>query len=126
MLVQDIPGECKFEVGSTVTVITSLAEEKCLNRSRKQSHTGKNFSDCKVSKSTQGVFCGIVLEETVINLRQDTLWEINEHKENQSSSKRDKHLLILSLLKPSLPFRAGQIVWIMVDQITAIITANHQ
>lgn len=106
LLVKDIPCECKFEAGSTVTVVTSMGEKASCKR--------------KTSKGIQGIFHGIVLEETVIHLQQDSLQELYGYKDNTSPSKRNKHLLVLSLLRPSPPFMAGQIVWIMVDQITAI------
>ncbi|QJW47281.1 hypothetical protein HA075_16705 [bacterium BFN5] len=124
MLVKDIPCECKFEAGSTVTVVTSIGEERCLNRCKKDSHTSKKFCHGKISRGTQGVFHGIVLEETVIHLHQDRLQEMHGFWKNKLPSEKDKHVLVLSLLKPSPPFMAGQIVWIMVDQITAIDAAD--
>lgn len=74
---------------------------------------------------TRGIFHGIVLEETVIYLHQGRPREIHGFCDNQSPPKRDKHLLVLSLLKPSPPFIAGQIVRIVVDQITAIDTNDR-
>lgn len=125
MLVKDIPCECKFEAGSRVTVVTSIGEEISHSRCKKHSHTGKKSCHGKISRGTQGVFHGIVLEETVIHLHQDKLQEMYGGWENRSSSKKDKHLLVLSLLKPSPPFIAGQIVRIVVDQITAIDTNDR-
>jgi hypothetical protein len=125
LLVKDIPCECKFEAGSTVTVVTSIGEEISRSRCKKHSHTGKQSCHGKISRGTQGVFHGIVLEETVIYLHQGRPREIHGFWHNQSAPKRDKHLLVLSLLKPSPPFIAGQIVRIVVDQITAIDTNDH-
>lgn len=138
------PGGFKFDFGSTVTVLTSVAGEDY----------GKNINSL-------GTFTGVVLDETHIKIKRDTKhisismdgieelqdgcdsgysddsegydsecdeecceWHGSEdecdYEENDHCEvKKPGRFLVLSLTCPSFPFSPGQIVWINIDQIVA-------
>jgi hypothetical protein len=81
----------------------------------------KDSKECKESKDhkdlgdSEGIFTGIILDETELKLRQD-----ERMAKPPIEATEEEQFLVLSLTKPSTPFSAGQIVWIRVDEIVAL------
>jgi len=104
-------------------------------------HKDKDTKDHKEHKEhndhvefgdAEGIFTGVVLDETDIDLNRDA-GKYHQAKEDEKKKdkppltvKEEERFLVLSLLKPSPPFSAGQIVWINVQQIVALTIINSK
>lgn len=153
MSVWEIPNGLKLEPGSAVKVVTIVADQEKHRGHKKYKDDHKDFKehkdkdeikdhkdhkdkdkdkDHKDNKDhidfgdVEGIFTGVVLDETDIDLHRDA-GKYQQAKEDGKKKdkpplnvKEDERFLVLSLLKPSPPFSAGQIVWINVEQIVAL------
>ena len=160
----EIPHGLKLEPGSAVKVVTIVADQEKHRGHKKHKDDHKDFKDFKEHKDkddfndqkdhkckdvkdhkddkdhkdfgdVEGVFTGVVLDETEIDLHRDagkypSSKEDGEKKDKPPKPplhvKEEERFLVLSLLKPSPPFSAGQIVWINVEQIVALTIINSK
>lgn len=157
----EIPHGLKLEPGSAIKVVTIVADQEKHRGHKKYKDDHKDFKDLKEHKDkddskeqkdhkckdvkdhkddkehkdfgdVEGIFTGVVLDETEIDLHCD-LGKYRETKEDEKKKdksplhvKEEERFLVLSLLKPSPPFSAGQIVWISVEQIVALTIINSK
>jgi len=150
--VWEIPHGLKLEPGSAIKVVTTVAAQEkhrghkkdkddhkdCKDnkehkdkdewKDQKEHKDAKDFKDHKDFGDVEGIFTGIVLDETEIDLHRDPEMDPQPRDDGKKKDnpkpplhvKEDEQFFVLSLLKPSPPFSAGQIVWINVDQIVAL------
>jgi hypothetical protein len=101
-----------FEIGSTVTVLTTVGIG---------AGTGTNLGvTLGTSAFSTGVFTGVVLGEQDVKVQRDT--EQEEHKceyKKEIEIEEEEEFLALSLTSASYPFKAGQTAWVALDQIVA-------
>ncbi len=96
------------------------------HKDHKDNKEHKDFGD------VEGIFTGVVLGETNINLHRDACKYPPAKEDGKKKDKpplnvkEEEQFLVLSLLKPSPPFSAGQIVLINVEQIVALTIINSK
>lgn len=153
------PQGFKVEIGSTVQVVTIAAIETAKTRKKykdyddykdskdykdlekykeklekdsKESKDYKDHKDHKEISDSEGIFTGVVLDETDLKLWRDYGKESAsqegwpKHKKHPIQVEEEDRYLILALTKPSFPFAAGQIVWLQTDQIVALSVIGHK
>lgn len=161
MSVWEIPHGLKLEPGSVVKVVTIVADQEKHRGHKKykddhkdskdfkehkdkddfkdqKNHKDKDCKDHKDDKEhkdfgdVEGIFTGVILDETEINLYRDAGKYPPSKGDGEKKDKpplnvrEEERFLVLSLLKPSPPFSAGQIVLINVEQIVALTIINSK